>query len=198
MNRDLLSKLEDYIFEHKIRPNVAASMMADFIGVMIGIKPAAIGNFEAEEFLNIDPEEIFGILDQVGLKALFFKQEYISAGKLVWIEDIYVSRNIKTATELRQSFMKLRSTMDDMGQIFDKKAWEESSREIGHLLGYPSTAIEYFIAEQDIDNEERLQLMNRYQFYIHSPEHHEQEYQAYDQKIDQAIRDYAPKTARFI
>lgn len=198
MDRDLLSKLEDYIFEHKIRPNVAASMMADFIGVMIGIKPAAIGNFEAEEFLNIDPEEMFGILDQVGLKALFFKQEYISAGKLVWIEDIYVSRNIKTATELRQSFMKMRSTMDDMGQIFDKKAWEESSREIGHLLGYPSTAIEYFIAEQDIDNEERLRLMNRYQFYIHSPEHHEQEYQAYDQKIDQAIRDYAPKTARFI
>ena len=198
MDRNLISKLEDYIFGHKIRPDVAASMMADFIGVIIGIKPSAISHFEAEEFLNIDPEEMFEILDQVGLTALFFKQEHINAGKLVWIEDIYVSRDIKTAVELRQSFMKLRSTMDDMGQIFDKKAWEESSREIGHLLGYPSTAIECFIVEQDIDNEEKLQLRNRYQFYIHSPEHHEQEYQAYDQKINQAISDYAPKTARFI
>ena len=35
--------------------------------------------------------------------------------------------------------------------------------------------------------------MARYQFYIHSPEHHEEEYQAYDAKIFQAIRDFAPK-----
>jgi hypothetical protein len=88
--------------------------------------------------------------------------------------------------------------MDDIGQTINQKLWEESSREIGRLLGYPETAIEYFIAEQDIEDEERQRLLGRYQFYVHSPQHHEQEYQAYDAKIFQAIRDYTPKTADII
>lgn len=40
--------------------------------------------------------------------------------------------------------------------------------------------------------------MARYQFYVHSPEHHEEEYQAYDAKIYQALHDYTPKTADLI
>lgn len=40
--------------------------------------------------------------------------------------------------------------------------------------------------------------MGRYRFYVHSPKHHEEEHQAYDAKIFQAIRDFAPKTADII
>ena len=68
MNQEIITKLEDYIFKYKIKPSTAASMMADLIGVMIGIKPSAIGHFEAEEFSNIDPDEIFELLNQAGLR----------------------------------------------------------------------------------------------------------------------------------
>ena len=198
MNKDLIIKLENYLFEHKNKLRVAAYMMADFLGVMIGVKPAAINHLEAKELLGISLIEFNELLNQANLKALFFKQEYISMGKLSWVEDIYVSHDTKTAYMLHQAFAKLRSSMDDLGQTFDQKAWEESSREIGQLLGYPATAVEYFIAEQDIENKERQQLMDRYQFYVHSPKHHEEEYRAYDQKIFQAVRDYAPRTANIL
>ena len=88
--------------------------------------------------------------------------------------------------------------MDDIGQIVNQELWRESSIEIGHLLGYPATATEYFITELDTDNEERKQLMERYRFYVHSPKHHEEEYQSYDHKIFQAVQDYAPKSAKLL
>lgn len=195
MNKEVITDLENYIFEHKNNPYVAAGMMADYLGVMIGVKPSATNHFDATELINIDLIEFNELLGRAGLKAIFFKQDWIDMGKLTWLEDIYVSHDIKTALKLRQAFTKLYSSMDDIGQILDQESWEESSRGIGHLLGYPETAIDYFITEQNIDDEERKQLMRRYHFYVHSPKHHEQEYQSYDYKILQAIRDYAPKTA---
>ena len=195
MDREIIAKLENYIFEHKNKPGTAAGMMTDYIGVMIGVKPAAVNYFNAEELSGVDLIEFNELLNRAGLKALFFRQDYVKMGKLVWIKDIYVSRNTETAFKLHQAFEKLYNSMDDIGQTINQKLWEESSREIGHLLGYPETAIEYFIAEQDIENEERQRLSGRYQFYIHSPQHHEREYRAYDAKIFQAIREYTPKTA---
>lgn len=193
MDREIIAKLENYIFEHKSKPHAAASMMADLLGVMIGVKPASIDHFGAKELSEIDLLEFNELLNQANLKVLFFKQDYISMGKLSFVEDVYVSRDAETAFKLHQAFTKMRSSMDDIGQVFNQKSWEESSREIGRLLGYPATAVEYFIVEQDIENEERKQLMERYQFYVHSPEHHEEEYQAYDLKIFQALQEYTPK-----
>lgn len=197
MNKEVITNLENYLFEHKNKPHVAASMMADYIGVIIGVKPSAINHFDATELPSIDLVEFNELLDQAGLKAVFLKQDYIDVGKLTWLEEICVSHDIETAFNLHQAFTKLHSSMDDIGQTLNQETWEESSRKIGHLLGYPSTAIEYFITEQDIENEERNQLLERYQFYIHSPKHHEEEYQSYDHKIFQALQDYAPKTASF-
>ncbi|MBR3132097.1 hypothetical protein IKG33_01660 [Candidatus Saccharibacteria bacterium] len=198
MDKNVIIELEKYIFEHKTKPIIASHMMADIIGVIIGVKPATISSFNNEEFTDVNPDELIELLDQVGLRILFFKQIHVDRGEITYIEDIYISRDTKTAFRLHQAFEKLHSSMDDMGQILDQKLWEESSREIGHLLGYPETAVEYYIVEQDVDNEERQQLMKRYQFYVHSPKNHEQEYQIYDQKIYQALRDYAPKTAEIL
>lgn len=66
------------------------------------------------------------------------------------------------------------------------------------MLGYPETAIECSIANQDPEDEERKQLMGRYQFYVHSPKHHEEEYQTYDRKIYQALQEYAPRSAALL
>lgn len=196
MDRGKIIELENVIFEHHAKAKVAANAMADFMGVIIGVKPAAITYFEIEDFVNIDSEKIIELLDQIGLKALFFAYEYISMGQLKSIEEVYISRDTRTAIELREAFQKMRSSIDDFGQFSDEKKWEESSRRIGRLLGYPDTAIEYFITERDIDNPERQSLMAKYRFYAHSPEHHEQEYRNYDRKIYQALQDYAPRTAK--
>lgn len=198
MDREKIIELENFIFEHHTKAELAASAMADFMGVIIGVKPAAVTDFEIEKIANVNPEEIIELFGRVGLKALFFTHEYINMGRPTLNEEIYVSHDFETATKLREAFQKMRSSIDDLGQTFDEKTWEESSREIGRLLGYPDTAIKYFIAEQDIDNAERQSLMAKYRFYAHSPKHHEQEYQNYDRKIYQALQDYAPKTTKML
>lgn len=196
MDKEKIIELENYIFAHHTKTGVAASATADIIGVLIGVKPSAISSFNIYKFTDIDPSEIIELFGALGLRVLFFPYEYTSMGRLVRIEEIYVAHDYETAAKLHKSFTKMRSSIDDFGQTFDKKTWGESSREIGYLLGYPDTAVEYFIAEQDIDNKERRDLMDKYRFYIHSPEHHEHEYQIYDRKIYQALNDYAPRTAK--
>jgi hypothetical protein len=198
MDKNVIIKLEEYLFKHKVKPSVAASMVAGIIGVIIGVKPATTSFFDADEFVKLDPDDCKEVFKQAGLKALFFRHECIEGCKMTWIEDVYIARDVKTAEKLHQAFMKLHSTIDDMGQTCNQRNWEEASREIGHLLGYPETAVEYFIANQDIEDEERERLMERYQFYIHSPMHHEEEYQAYDHKIYHALQEYAPKTAKIL
>ena len=198
MDKNAITKLEDYIFKHKAKPGVAASVVAGIIGVMIGVKPATVFFFNADEFAELDPDDCKEAFKQAGLKALFFRHEYFESDKTTWIEDVYVARDVETADKLHQAFIKLQNTIDDMGQIYNQEGWGEASREIGHLLGYPKTAIEYFIANQDTEDEERKQLMGRYQFYTHSLKHHKEEYQAYDLKIYQALHDYAPRSAELL
>lgn len=199
MDKTIIAELENYMFKHETKPTVAAYVVADIIGVMIGIKPATVINhINTTESSKQDPNDLIELLNRANLKALFFTQSYFSMGKIIWSEDVYISHDIRVAAKLHQLFEKLRDSMDNMGQIFDQGTWEESSRKIGHLLGYPTTAVEYFITEQDIDNEERKQLMKRYQFYVHSPKHHEEEYRAHDYKIIQALQDYAPKSAKIL
>lgn len=197
MNKLEIIELENFVFQNKSKVSTATSMMSDFIGVMIGVKTVASECFTAEEFSGLDSERLIDLLNQVGLKSLFFRRNYVYKGKLTWIEDIYVSRSIQSILDLRKQFEKLHQSMDDMGQIFNQALWEESSRRIGKMLGYPDTAIEYFIANQDVDDEKRQKLIKRNRFYVHSPEHEEQEYQFYDRKIYQALSDYAPQTAKY-
>ena len=198
MDKNAITKLENYIFEYKAKPGVAANIIAGVIGVMIGVKPATVFLFNADEFAELDPDDCKEAFGQAGLKALFFKHEYYERGRITWIVDVYVAHDVETADKLHQAFAKLHNTIDDMGQVYNQKGWEEASRDIGRLLGYPETAIEYFIASQNLEDEERKQLMERYQFYIHSSKHHEEEYQTYDRKIYQALQEYAPRSAALL
>ena len=198
MDKNAITKLENYIFEHKAKPGVAASIVAGIVGVMIGVKPATVFSFDANEFAELDPDDCKEAFSQAGLVALFFRHEYVERNKITWIEDVYVACDTETADRLHQAFIKLHSVIDDMGQTSNQKTWEGASRDIGYLLGYPETAIDYFIVSQDTEDEDRKQLMERYQFYIHSPKHHEEEYQTYDRKIYQALQEYAPESAKLL
>ncbi len=47
-------ELEDYYFKVKIESYIAASDMADIIGVLIGLKPVMMGDFAEKEYRAYD------------------------------------------------------------------------------------------------------------------------------------------------
>lgn len=197
MDKQSILNLENYIFEHKRKPSVAAHMMADIMGVIIDVKPCAFCDFSFDEMKNIDPDEILTLLDSLGLKALFFKKSYYFKGEIEWRMNFFCSKDISTANEMHKKFEELWANLDDFGQTIDEAKRISMHREIGRLLGYPETAVEVFINETDldIDKPERVERMARNNYYAHSAEHEEEEFQVYDLKLNQTLEEYAPQTA---
>lgn len=52
MDKDVIIELEEFIFQTKKKSDNAARMMADIIGVVIGLKSAMMGSFELDELCN--------------------------------------------------------------------------------------------------------------------------------------------------
>ena len=199
MNKETIIELENFIYQVKKQPNAAASMMTGIIGVIIGLKPAMIGNFTTEEFSTLPYDQFQEMLDSLYLKPLFFHQSISGKTGISWIENIFISKDLITALKTHEAFENLWGTMDDVGRIFAPEMWNESSRQIGELLGYPKTATEYYIKNIEIeDSEEDTKRMARNRYYIHSPKHEKQEFEDYDLKLNQAIAELAPKTASIL
>lgn len=192
-----LINLENYIFTHSVSPTRAALMMSSVVGVHIGIKPAAAEDFSSEEMQDIDLGDFIELLKPLGLRAVFYHRTYPQGNKLDWFQDIYISRSLNTASNLRQEFETLWNSMDDFGQIIDEPKWQSATRKIGSLLGYPETAVEQFAAttNPNIDDPDRAARMKRHRYYVHTAEHEEQEFESYDLKLNQAIAELAPRTA---
>lgn len=199
MNKTAIIDLEKLIFDAKKKPAVAAHIIADIIGVAIGIKPAMVGYFDIGEISALDYEKLTTLLQGLGLKALFFSHTMIGNSGLETDEDMYVSTASEKAAEAHAAFEELWQTMDDFGQIYNPEKWEVTTKRIGKLMGYPETAIKEFVNPSNSDaesDEERTARMRRNRYYAHSAEHEEEEYQAYDLKINQAIAELAPMTTK--
>ena len=195
MDNATLAKLENLVFEAKKKPAAAANTTADIIGVLVGLKPAMVGYFDFDEYHNFPVEEFIELLEKINLKVLFFKRSRIGLNDSKWEEQIYISSSFELAVKTHNAFEELWNTMDDHGQIFDFQKWTNATREIGRLLGYPETATEYFISHRNTNDENRRKILARNRYYLHSPEHEEEEYQSYDFKLNQAVAELAPKTA---
>ena len=194
IDKEKMIKLENYIFEHHKKPGLVAAMMSEIVGVLVDLKPAAIVDFDGDEILGSDPNELIELFESVGLKVLFFKR-YVNNFLRVKCEvEMYVSKDFGLAAKLYDAFGEMRKTIDDFGQVYREAEWQKATREIGELLGYPKTAVEEFLVEQDIDNPERQERMARNRYYAHSKEHEEQEFFEYDFKLNKAISEFAPKT----
>lgn len=195
MEKDFIA-LENYIFTHSTEPDRAAYMMASIIGVYIDVKPAAAEDFSSKEMEDINPGDLIDLLKPLGLRAIFFHDVYPENNKIEWIQYVYISKDVTTAAKLHQEFKNLWGSMDNYGQTLDESKWQSATRKIGSLLGYPDTAVEHFAnnTDADIDDPDRIARMKRYRYYIHTAEHEDDEFKAYDLKINQAIAKYAPKT----
>ena len=62
-----------------------------------------------------------------------------------------------------------------LGKLLIWKSGEKNTREIGKLLGYPKTAIDDFVKNDDYDDEERTKRMKRNHYYTHSAKYEERE-----------------------
>ena len=114
--------------------------------------------------------------------------------------DVFVSRDQETAYKLHCEFEKLWSSMDALAQIYDYAKWESATREVGHLLGYPETAIESFVnlTEEERSSEERITRMKRTRYFAHSAKYEKEECKAYDYVLNRAINELAPKTTEIL
>ena len=194
MDKEKIVELENYLFS-VMKEGVAGETMAGIIGVLIGVKPVMAGDFGEKELEKADLTEFMELINSLRLKVLFFNRSLFTGNGFKTIEYFYVSKDYKTAKQAHEAFLKLWSTMDDMGQEIEPEEWKRTTKRIGEILGYPKTAISNFIKEDYDDSEERRERMERNRYYIHSPKHEEKEFKTYDLKINKAISEYAPKTA---
>jgi hypothetical protein len=77
------------------------------------------------------------------------------------------------------------------------KIWSgewEMNREIGLMLGYPSTAVDYFLGKKGEMNDDDKARMARNRFYVHSPAHEDEEFTLYEEKIYNVVEKECPKT----
>lgn len=194
MDKNKIIELENFIFRAQKEPVIAAGTMADIIGVLIDLKPAMIGDFSESEFKNIKIEEFEKLLDELGLERLFFERHCCFDGKEIITEDFYISKKIKLAEQTHAAFAELWVMIDDDGEKFDRRKWAKVTKKIGKLLGYPKTAVNEFIKEDDLKNKDRIERMKRNRYYAHSAKYEDREFKMYDQKLNKAISEFAPKT----
>ncbi|MBR5647644.1 hypothetical protein IKW73_01745 [Candidatus Saccharibacteria bacterium] len=183
MDRNKIIELEKYIFGVVEKPGVAAGMVADIVGVLIDLKPAMIGSLSEDKRF----EEM---MDKLNLERVYFEHDSMKC--------FCASKKIKIAEKTRMAFAKLWSTMNDEGEILDRKKWVKATKRIGKLLGYPKTAVNEYVNETDLESEERMKRMERNRYYAHSAKFEEGEFNSYDRKLNKAISELAPKTAEFL
>ena len=198
MDKNKIAKLENLVYRMKEKPAVAAEEVADIIGVLIDLKPAMIGDFSKSELKNIKIEEFEKLLDELGLERVFFESHYCFNGKQIMIKNFCISKKAKLAEQTHVAFVELWSTMDDNGEILDRRKWVKTTKKIGKLLGYPKTAINSFIKDDDLKDKDRIERMRRNRYYAHSAKYEDREFRMYDQKLNKAISDFAPKTTSLL
>jgi len=160
----------------------AARNMAEIVGVLIGVKTVAMDLFLPEELQKVDLKWFRGKLHELGLHVIFERRALGGNDPMNYAEYYYLGKDHETALVAQNLFHKIWS-----GE------WE-MNREIGALLGYPQTAVEYFLNKKGKTSKEDQKRMARNRFYIHSPEHEDDEFDAYERKIYAVLGQFCPKT----
>ena len=195
MNNQLFLQLEDLLFKiFSGSPNKATSIVSSILGVLIGLKPGAMVMIEVSLLDNNRLDTFLSILYRLGLSTETSRRTNITPDDDSVYIVFYISRDEAVAKNLESFFAALWEITDNNSMVSRREEWENLNLKIGTLLGYPETAIKYFISnDMSEDWRERI-ARNRY--YAHSKEHEEEEYYAYDQKLNRAVNEFAPKTAK--
>jgi hypothetical protein len=192
MDKEKILRLEEFAFSNVNKKDIAAHLVADVIGVLVDLKPVMMTGFAGGEIEH--PAKLVVLLEELGLKVVIFYRKIKIEKSKVMVLYFFVSKKKSLAQKTLTEFFDLWKNMGKDDKPKSQKKWKKQTKKIGELLGYPKTAVEEFIMDIDVEDEERQKRMKRNRYYAHSKEHEDEEYEAYDKKLNEAVQEYAPKT----
>lgn len=199
--RAQILQLEDELFKYD-RDSAAAYKTANILGVLSGIKPVSLVTLVAHEDRKDNLDRIEKIIRGLGLKIVHSK--YGEKRRVPDI-DLFISKSEERALLARDTLdevqrMRAAKNKKDGGVGENNWKWAEyknwADTRFGKLMGYPDTAVEAFL-NWDETMDELSARAHRSRYYTHSREHEQEEYEAFDKRLDQVVAEYAPRTAAY-
>lgn len=177
-----LRSFERFVYKKLGTTKSAADLVANTVGVFIEIKPAMQGDWPLE---LADSKTLWLLKQKFESLRLFIVFDRAECNNRIF----FVAKSHKKAEALRSAFSRLANAGPSA----------EINTRIGELLGYPSSAIQYYIRlhpEKGLSENHRANL-ERNRFYAHSIAHEDEEFNSYEAPIYRQLRKYCTKTANF-
>ena len=200
MNIDLLRELEGVVLDfYEKKKMMGVSFLTGVLGVLIDLKPAALLiNDRIEDNKLLDNKRILEILNKLGVDLVLEKLNKFSNEE---IEYLYLAKTARECLELQKWHREFFNSVSESGEVLDKKVWAEANYQIGKILGYPETATLEYIRMQiegiEKDNNYRSRMERNY-YYMHSARYENEEFEAYDLRLNLAVNEYLPVTAEIM
>lgn len=183
IDHEAVTKIDEYMMQSSENPTVMAHYVADLAGVAASVKPTALIQIMPTE-LNIDNAKLAELIKNSGL--------VIANG---WEDGKYfISKSEELANQVKEKFHKL----------WDKSITDEENRDLGRILGYPETAVaQDFSKPQTIVGKIRKSFSKKEspvlaRYYTHSPEHQEEEFEAYEEPLHKYLEEYCPQATAIL
>lgn len=199
MNIDLLRELEGIVlYFYQKKKMMGVSFLTGVLGVLIDLKPAALLiNDRLNDSKLLDNKRILEILNKLGVDLVREKLNKFSNEE---IEYLYLAKTARVCLELQKWHREFFNSVSESGEVLDKKVWAEANYQIGKILGYPETATLEYIRMQiegiEKDNNYRSRMERNY--YMHSARYENEEFEAYDLRLNLAVNEYLPVTAEIM
>lgn len=200
MNIDLLRELEGEVLDfYEKKKMMGVSFLTGVLGVLIDLKPAALLiNDKLNDSKLLDNKRIMEILNKLGVDLV---RERLNKFSNEEIEYLYLAKTARMSLELQKWHGEFFNSVSETGEILDKKEWIEANYQIGKILGYPETATLEYIRMQiegiEKDNNYRSRMERNY-YYMHSARYENEEFEAYDHRLNLAVNEYLPVTAQIM
>ena len=200
MNIDLLRELEGVVLDfYEKKKMMGVSFLTGVLGVLIDLKPAALLiNDKLNDSRLLDNKRILEILNKLGVDLVLEKLNKFSNEE---IEYLYLAKTARECLELQKWHREFFNSVSESGEVLDKKVWAEANYQIGKILGYPETATLEYIRMQiegiEKDNNYRSRMERNY-YYMHSARYENEEFEAYDLRLNLAVNEYLPVTAEIM
>lgn len=200
MNIDLLRELEGVVLDfYEKKKMMGVSFLTGVLGVLIDLKPAALLiNDKLNDSKLLDNKRIMEILNKLGVDLV---RERLNKFSNEEIEYLYLAKTARECLELQKWHREFFNSVSESGEVLDKKVWAEANYQIGKILGYPETATLEYIRMQiegiEKDNNYRSRMERNY-YYMHSARYENEEFEAYDLRLNLAVNEYLPVTAEIM
>ena len=200
MNIDLLRELEREVLDfYQKKKMMGVSFLTGILGVLVDLKPAALLiNDRINKSKLLDNKRILEILSKLGVVLI---REKLSKFSNERIEYLYLAKTVQVCLELQKWHRRFFESVSETGKILDKKEWIEANYQMGKILGYPETATSEYIRMQiegiEKDDNYRSRMERNY-YYMHSVKYENEEFEAYDLRLNLAVNEYLPVTAEIM